>query len=334
MKVVIVGAGMTGAIAARRLTDLDHNVTVVERRNHIGGNCYDEVNQEGILIQKYGPHHFHSNNKKIWQFLNYYAKFIEFPQMAGVYIDKKIVPFPINQYSELILGRKLNKKEILKKIFKNYSKKMWGKNWDELPLEIKNRVPKKQDRFTMGYYASTYMGVPKLGYNYLFKKLLKGVPVLLNTDFLKIKNNFKDHIIIYTGSIDEYYNYKFGQLEYRTIKTKYKTLNRRSYQDYHIVYYPPFNKPYIKIIEFKKYYLDLNNKKTTIGFCYAHQAQTPDERLYPINILRNKNLYQKYLNYSKNDNIIFCGRLGDYKYYHMDEAGQRAFDIVEEIKNG
>ena len=370
-KNLIVGCGLSGAVIARLLADIGEKVLVIDRKNHIAGNIYDYKDETGIYIHKYGSHIFHTNNEKVWEFLNRFTSFNTYMHKVVALIDgiETTIPFNINTLYDVFpksLAKRLEEKllnkfeyntkvpilefqkqddkdlkflanYIYEKVFLHYTAKQWGKNPDEIASAITARVPvyvSKDDR----YFQDKYQGIPLNGYTKMVENILNhpNIEVKLNTDFndfaCENPEELKNFRIFYTGSIDEFFDYKYGELPYRSVNFKFETHNREFYQSNAVVNYP-CNYDFTRIHEYK-YYLNDKSDKTVIAKEYSEYFENgKNERYYPIENDDNKNLYKKYLSQAP-DNVYFLGRLGDYKYYDMDKAVERAINLFEEIKNG
>jgi len=366
-KVFIIGAGITGITLAERFASMGNEVLIIDKRDHIGGNCYDYKNEDGILIHKYGSHIFHTDYKDVWEHLSQFTDWLYYQHKVLGFIDGKFVPIPFNlntlyELFSLKFAQKLEEKLINKfgynkkvpilelkkakdkdlkflanfvyeKVFLHYTEKQWGLKPEEIDSSVTARVPvviSRDDR----YFQDKYQSMPKEGYTKMFEKMLKNknIIVQLNTDFKDIKNKNKYDMIFYTGPIDEFFNYKFGRLDYRCLKLDFKTFKQESYQPVAVVNYPN-NYDFTRIIEFKKL-TQQNHKKTTIGIEY------PGDKgfmAYPVLDEKNKKLFQKYSKEAekiKKQNIYFVGRLAEYKYYDMDEAVKNSLDLFNNINYG
>lgn len=381
---IIIGAGLSGIVLAERLTNsLNKTVLLIEKRNHIGGNCFDYYDKKGILVHKYGPHIFHTNIKKVWDYLSNFTLWHYYHHRVLGIIDGQKVPIPFNlkTLSNLfpksvadILERKLieefgyNKKiPILKlkekndsdlkfiadfvyeKIFLNYTIKQWGVKPEEIDSLVTNRVPvyiSKDDR----YFQDKFQGVPLYGYTTMFTNMIsnKKIKIMLNTDYKDIMNidinNNKVHFlekefngkVIYTGMIDELFNYKYGELPYRSLKFDFENIDKDFFQETGTVNYPN-DYEFTRITEFK--HLSGQDVKSTtivkeIPQEYDKNIPEKDIPYYPIANDTNFQLYSKYNNdIIKQEKIIQLGRLADYKYYDMDMSINRALDVFENIRN-
>jgi len=358
---LVVGAGISGAVMARLLAEADKKLLVIDKREHIAGNCYDYFDEYGICIHKYGSHIFHTDNEKVWNFLKCFTDFNTYMHKVVAVIDgiTTTVPFNLNTIYNVFpqsLAQRLEKKllekyqyntkisisdfqsqddedlnflakYIYEKVFKDYSTKQWGKNPDN---SVTSRVPVYISRDNR-YFQDKYQGIPSNGYTKMIEKMLDhpNIEVRLNTDYQEVKGKFER--IFYTGSIDEFFNYKHGQLPYRNINLKFETYDREFYQNNSVVNYP-CNYDFTRIHEFKHY---LNDKadKTVIAKEYSEDFKPGrNERCYPVTEKENQALYEKYLSEAKKlDNVYFFGRLGDYRYYDMDDAIAQAISLFEEV---
>lgn len=364
MRNLVVGAGFSGATIARLLAQIGEDVIVIDKKSHIAGNSFDYKDENGIMIHEYGSHIFHTNSKKVWDFVNQFADFNQYMHKVYALIDgiETTIPFNFNTLYDVFpksLAKKLEKKllakfeynskvpilEFLKqddkdlkfladyvfeKVFLHYTIKQWGFKPSEVDSLVTSRVPvylSKDNR----YFQDKYQGIPYEGYTKLVENMLdhKKIKLELNTDFKDFKGDFDR--IFYTGSIDEYFNYKFGFLPYRSVSFKFETYKREFYQKNSVINYP-CNYDFTRIHEFKHYLKDKSDK-TVIAKEYSFDFELgKNERYYPILKDENTILYNKYLNETKKmENIYFLGRLGDYKYYDMDKAILRAIELFEGI---
>ena len=357
---LIVGSGLYGAICAYELTKQGKKVFVIEKRNHIGGNIYTE-NIEGINVHKYGAHIFHTSNKKVWDYINQFAEFNNYINSPiAVYHDELYnLPFNMNTFSKLWgiktpleaqekieQERKAYYKEnpanleeqainlvgltIYEKLIKGYTAKQWGRPCNELPSFIIKRLPV---RFTYdnNYFNDRYQGIPMGGYTQIIEKMLKGIEVRLNTNFLDHKEELMSLAknIIYTGPIDEFFDYKFGALEYRSVRFEEEILDEVNHQGNAVVNYTEYEVPYTRIIEHKHFEFDVTSPKTVISKEYSSTWKLGDEPYYPVNNDKNNTLYQQYLLEAKKlNNVYFGGRLGQYKYYDMDKVILEALNFL------
>lgn len=363
---LIVGAGFTGATLAERIaSQLDQRVLIVERRDHIGGNAYDSYNEHGVLIHNYGPHIFHTNKKKVWDYLSQFTTWQPYYHRVLGVIDGHKIPIPFNlnslysifppRYAETLESlllkqygfgvkvpilqlREAQHEELRKlanyiyqKVFYGYTLKQWGMKPEDLDPSVTGRVPIYISRDNR-YFQDTYQGVPKDGYTELFRRMLRhpNIKVLLNTNYREIRDEVKFKRLIYTGLIDEFFDYKYGPLPYRSLRFEHITLDQECYQEVATVNYPnEFD--FTRITE-AKFLTGQMHPKTSITIEFP-EAYVPEknEPYYPVP--RNENLkrYELYLNDAKEiaPIVLFAGRLGEYKYYNMDEAVERALSLFE-----
>lgn len=360
---LVVGSGLYGTVFARQATDKGKKVLVIEKRNHIAGNTYTEK-IKGINVHKYGAHIFHTNNKKIWNYVNKFAEFNRFTNspMANFKGELYSLPFNMLTFNKMwgcILPKEAEKiineqkkqikktpknleeqaislvgKDVFKKLIKGYTEKQWGKSCKELPPFIIKRLPV---RFTYdnNYFNALYQGIPICGYTKLVEKMLDGIEIKLNEDYLKNRQYYNSIAkkIIYTGAIDEFFDYKLGTLEYRTVYFKNKILNTPNFQGNAVVNYTDKETPWTRIIEHKWFQFgkDENGNdlpKTVISKEFSKKWDKKDEPYYPVNDEKNNNLYLKYKELvDKEKNIFFGGRLGEYKYYDMDKVIESALNF-------
>lgn len=345
---LIVGAGLFGCIFAHEATKKGKKCLVIEKRNHIAGNIYTEQ-VEGISVHQYGAHIFHTSNREVWEYINQFAEFnrytnspiarykdelynlpfnmntfhalwnVKTPKEAKEMIERQIAECGITEPKNLEeQAISLAGKDIYEKLVKGYTEKQWGKRACELPAFIIQRLPV---RFTYdnNYFNDLYQGIPIGGYTQIAEKMLEGSEVLLNTDYFadREKWNAMAEKIIFTGMIDAYYEYCYGELEYRSLKFETETLDMENYQGNAVVNYTEYEIPYTRIIEHKHFEYG-NQPKTVITKEYPVTWKKGDEPYYPVNNEKNNALYAKYRALAdKEERIIFGGRLGQYKYYDM-----------------
>ena len=370
---IIVGSGFSGSTMARLIAEkLDEKVVVVDKKDHIAGNSYDYRDENGIMIHKYGSHIFHTNNEKVWSFLKQFTDFntymhevvgiidgIEaqipfnfttlyqiFPETLAKRLEEKLLKkFEYNKKVPILEFQKQDDEDlkflaeyIYEKIFLNYTTKQWGVSPKDVDGAVTARVPvylSKDNR----YFQDKYQGIPLEGYTKVVEKMLDhpNIEVVLNKDFAEFKKENSDLLknarIFYTGSIDEFFDYKFGKLPYRSVNFKFETHNREFYQTHACINYPN-NYDFTRIHEYK-HYLNDKSEKTVIAKEYSEFFELgKNERYYPIASEENAKLYQKYLDEAKNlKDVYFFGRLGDYKYYNMDLSVARAIELFEEVFN-
>jgi UDP-galactopyranose mutase len=357
---IVVGAGLFGSIFAYEANKAGKKVLVLEKRSHIGGNCYTEP-YEDYHIHKYGPHVFHTSNKKVWDYINRFTDFNNFTLRCKANVKGKIYSLPINLMTiyqiwpevntpefakikianEIVLNNNpqnfeeycLSKvgKTLYEMFFYGYTKKQWGKEPKDLPASLAKRLP---IRFDMNdrYYPDhdIYEGVPVNGYTAIFEKMLEGIEIFYETDFLKDKEFWESesHKIVYSGQIDSYFNYCFGDLEYRSLSHKDYQMSV-DFQGTAQINYPQQNIPWTRIIQHRHFGLG-KSKKEWVTFEQPEDYQRGKEPFYPINDERNNDLYKLYKNLAnEKPNLIIGGRLGNYKYYDMDMTIANALSTVE-----
>jgi UDP-galactopyranose mutase len=374
---IVIGSGFAGSVIAERIANiLNEKVLIIEKRNHIGGNCYDYKDENGIIVHKYGPHLFHTDFKEVWEYLSNFTDWNIYQHRVLAFVDGKKIPIPFNFNSiEMLfpntLANKLinkllekyqygakvpilelkNEKDkdlqflanfVYEKIFKNYTAKQWGLSPEEIDPQVTARVPiyiGRDDR----YFSDTYQGVPKEGYNKIFKNMLNNpnIKIMLNTDFKEIINidyeakkvfffgqEFKGKLI-FTGMIDELFYYKFGKLPYRSLVLKFETMEKEYFQETTTINYSN-NYDFTRITEFKHIH-PVETKKTTILKEYPKQYKEGDIPYYPVFSELIMDRYNKYSEYAEYfDKIKLVGRLAEYRYYDMDDIIKRALEIFEE----
>ena len=360
---LIVGAGLTGATIAHQLNKQGYKVLVVDKRSHVGGNVYTEQRGD-VCVHKYGAHIFHTSNKEVWEFIKQFDTFNNYIHQPLAKFKKEYYNLPFNMwtFSKLFSNsnaaqcqglineeaRKYNIDEpknleqhaiktigttIYKTLVKGYTEKQWGRSCRKLRPEILKRIPLRWE-YNNNYFNDKYQGIPTHGYTYVIEQMLKDVPVILGYNFLDFRHIELARKVIYTGPIDEYYNYCFGALEYRSLKFKEEIIQQTSYQPVSVVNYTERKIPYTRIIEHRKF-LDMNSKNpvTVITKEYPQKYKAgKNEPYYPVNNEKNDELYRKYAKLAKNDsNIMFCGRLGSYKYMDMDDCIEEALKISSNI---
>lgn len=358
---LIVGAGLSGAIFAYEANKRGKKVKVIDKRDHIGGNIYCQ-SVEGINVHKYGAHIFHTSNKKVWEYVNQFAEFNNYinSPIANYQGHLYNLPFNMNTFYALWGTKtpqevkdkiaeqtthmqdvepknleeqaiKLIGMDVYEKLIKGYTEKQWGRSATELPPFIIKRLPVRLT-YDNNYFNDRYQGIPIGGYNVIIEKLLEGIEVELNTDFFTDRENLEASAtkIVFTGMIDQFFDYQFGELEYRSLRFEHEILEKENYQGNAVVNYTERDIPYTRIIEHKHFEFG-TQAKTVITREYPADWKRGDEPYYPINDAKNNAIYEQYLaEAEKNGRVIFCGRLADYKYYDMHVTVDRALDVVEE----
>lgn len=364
---LIVGAGLYGAIFAHEASRAGKKCLVIDKRNHIGGNIYTEYT-EGINVHKYGAHIFHTSNKEAWDYMNSFAEFNRYTNSpVARYKDELYnLPFNMNTFHSLwgvktpeeakqkieeqkkvaladLTGEPKNLREqaislvgkdIYEKLVEGYTEKQWGKRAVELPAFIIKRLPV---RFTYdnNYFNDKYQGIPEGGYTKIIEKMLASSEVRLSTDYFADRDNLNSlaRKVVFTGMIDEFYDYCYGELEYRSLRFETETLDIENYQGNAVVNYTEYEVPYTRIIEHKHFEF-LTEGKTVITREYPATWKKGDEPYYPMNDEKNNTLFNKYKELAdKESNVIFGGRLGEYKYYDMHQVVTAALERVrKELK--
>ena len=360
---LIVGSGLFGSIFAYEMNRKGKKCLVIEKRDHVGGNIYTEL-KENINVHKYGAHIFHTNNKEVWDYINQFADFNRytnspianykgelynlpfnmntFYQMWGVKTPEEAKTKINHQKEEYKIDNPKNLeeqaisligKDIYEKLVKGYTEKQWGRKCSELPAFIIKRLPVRYT-FDNNYFNDLYQGIPIGGYTKIIEKMLDGIEVKLNTDFFEDKEKWLDIAdkIIFTGMIDQYYDYCYGELEYRGLDFEFETLDMENYQGNAVINYTDAETPFTRIIE-HKHFEDSISDKTIITREYPKSWEKGEEAYYPMNDDRNSKLYEKYKQLAdKEDKVIFGGRLGMYQYFDMWQVINEALKLVKSIE--
>lgn len=361
---LIVGAGLFGSVFAHEAKKKGKTCLVIDKRSHIGGNIYTEK-KDNINIHVYGAHIFHTSNEKVWDYVNQFISFNNFvnspvarykdelynlpfnmntfSKMWGVKTPKEAKEKIASQIAELNIGEpknleeqglKLVGRDVFEKLIKGYTEKQWGKSCKDLPAFIIKRLPLRFI-YDNNYFNDRYQGIAEGGYTLLAEKLLQGVEVKLNCDYFKFIQENPDIATktLYTGMIDEFYNYCFGELEYRSLKFDTQRIEEENFQGNAVVNYTEREIPYTRVIE-HKHFERSESPVTYITYEYPATWQKGDEPYYPVNDEKNETLYKKYKELAdKEKDVIFGGRLGQYKYYDMDKVIEAALKMAEEQLN-
>ncbi|MCQ2210721.1 MAG: UDP-galactopyranose mutase [Paludibacteraceae bacterium] len=361
---LIVGCGLFGAVFANEMRSIGKKVLIIDKRNHIGGNVYTE-DVDGIKVHKYGAHIFHTNNKSTWEYVNQFGEMNRFTNSPIANYKGELYSLPFNMYTfnkmwgvntpqEAMAKIEEQRKEITseprnleeqaislvgrdvyEKLIKEYTEKQWGRECKDLPSFIIKRLPV---RFTFdnNYFNAKYQGIPVNGYTAIIENMIKGVDVKLGVDYLEDREHWNGlaNKVIYTGAIDAYYDYCFGELQYRSVRFETETLDVPNYQGNAVVNYTSKDEPYTRIIEHKWFDIVNDSPKTIISKEYSQEWKKGDEPYYPVNDDVNGALYARYKELAdKETNIVFGGRLGEYKYYDMDKVIESSLELVrKEIK--
>jgi UDP-galactopyranose mutase len=356
---LIVGAGFAGSVLAERLANVsEKKVLIVDQRDHIGGNAYDYYNRDGILIHKYGPHIFHTNSKKVFDYLGHFTTWRPYEHRVLASVDGQLVPMPINldtinrlysmqlnsQQLEAFFESKAEKlsrivtsedvvvskvgRELYEKFFKGYTRKQWDLDPSELDASVSARVPTRTNRDDR-YFTDTYQAMPLNGYTRMFQKMLShpNIKIMLNTDYKEIVDVIPYKTMIYTGAIDSYFNYCYGRLPYRSLEFRFETHDVEKFQATGTINYPNEH-PYTRITEFK-YLTGQKHHKTSIVYEYPQAEGDP---YYPIPRPENAEIYKKYQALANTmTNTYFTGRLATYRYYNMDQVVAQSLSLFEKI---
>lgn len=360
--IIIVGAGPSGATLARKFAEDGEKVIVVDRRDHIGGNTYDYINEYGIRVAKYGAHIYHDSDDETWKFISRFTEWVPYQHKVKSFVDGKLIPVPANldtfneisgmhfetgddlekwiasqdtkiaepKNSEESAIKRLGSRTVYEKMFKNYTKKQWDKYPDELEASVMDRIPVRFDHNDR-YFGDKYEGMPKDGYTSLYKNMLdhENIRVILGRDYHNMTLP-KPKMLFYTGKVDTYFGDKFGKLEYRSLEFEHETLHEESYQELPVINYPEEEYPFTRIIEHKKFY-NQDLPYTTITREYSKAGGEP---YYPVPNAENRALYAKYqveAEKLESQGIYFIGRLASYKYYNMNQAIRAALDLYERL---
>lgn len=357
---LVVGAGLYGAVLARVFLDYGLSVLVVDKRPEVGGNCRTKE-IEGINVHIYGPHIFHTNEKEIWDFVNRFGEFNNFitkvianyhdclyslpfnmntfyelwgvitPQEAKRRIASEIVecsnPANLEEHVLSLAGR-----EIYEKLVKGYTEKRWGRSCDKLPASVMRRIP---FRFTYddNFFNDKYQGIPIGGYTNLIKNMLDGADVVLNCDYLDHRHELGNIAsqVVFTGSIDAYYDYKFGALQYRSLRYEHEVMDTDNYQGCAVINYTSSDVPWMRVVEHKHFEF-LDTPKTVVSKEYTEEWDTEKDPYYPIEDTANRELYEKYRELAcAEKNVRFGGRLGEYRYYDMSDTIKSALATASDL---
>jgi UDP-galactopyranose mutase len=359
---LIVGAGFAGSVLAERLaTQENKKVLIIDKREHIGGNAYDYYNNDGILIHKYGPHIFHTNSKEVFEYLGQFTPWRPYEHRVLASVDGQLVPIPINlntinslyglnlcsadvenffaeraekidrvKTSEDVVVGKVGR-ELYEKFFRGYTRKMWDLDPSELDSSVTARVPTRTNRDDR-YFTDTFQAMPLYGYTYMFQNMLshKNIKVMLNTDYKEIIDIIPFKNLIFTGPVDEYFNYCYGKLPYRSLEFKFETIDKEVFQPTGTVNYPN-EQLYTRITDFK-YLTGQVHPKTAVVYEFPKAEGDP---YYPVPRPENAELYKKYQQLASTiKNTYFVGRLATYKYYNMDQVVAQALTTYKKIIQG
>lgn len=367
---IVVGAGLSGSVFANLLSEKNHKVLVIEKRDHVAGNCYDYVDPDtSILVSKYGAHIFHTNSEVVYEYITRFSKWKPYIHKVYARIEEKLIPVPVNissvnklfnldikneeemnEFLESVRDKSITDpknseefclmnfgKDIYEKLFKEYTKKQWDKYPAELDVSVLRRIPIRKD-FSEGYFKDKYQLLPEYGYTKFVEKMLDSpnIYTLLNTDYFKIKSILSGvpKKTIYTGPIDHYYSSSgFDKLEYRSINFDFKKIDNCEYfQENSVINYPSLSEKFTRIVEYKHFYKNIESDKNSTATIISTEYTTSEgDPYYPIPNEKNQKLYLEYKNMADSEkDVLFIGRLASYKYYNMDEAIENSIKIFNE----
>jgi len=356
---LIVGAGFAGSVMAERLAaDAGKKVLIIDKRPHIGGNAYDHHDDAGILVHKYGPHIFHTNSKDVFEYLSAFTEWRPYQHRVQAWVDGQLLPIPINletvnriygsnlssfelakffeanaevrptiRTSEDVIVSKVGR-ELYEKFFRNYTRKQWGLDPSELDATVIARVPVRTNRDDR-YFTDSYQAMPRHGLTRMFQRMLShpNIKVLLNADYREVQKAIPHDEVIYTGPVDEYFDYRYGRLPYRSLQFEFETLNKEWQQPVAVINYPNDNL-YTRVTEFK-HLTGQEHPKTTLVYEYPRASGDP---YYPIPRQDNTELYRKYqMLAAATSGVHFVGRLATYKYYNMDQVVAQALTLYSKL---
>ena len=358
---LIVGAGYAGSVLAERLArTAGKKVLICDKRPHIAGNAFDYFNEDGILIHKYGPHIFHTNAERIFDYLTQFTEWLPYEHRVLAQVDGKLLPIPINldtinklydvnleeheveaffesvrepkehcYTSEDVVVNRVGR-DLYNKFFRGYTRKQWGLDPSELDASVTSRIPTRTNRDDR-YFNDKFQAMPKHGYTKMFEKMLDhpNIKIMLNTDYKEIINIIPYRKLIYTGPVDEFFDYRFGKLPYRSLEFKFETRDEEHHQPVSVVNYP-MDHEYTRVTEFKKFTGQVHPTKTTLVYEYPRSEGDP---YYPIPKPECTALYNKYKELAESTpDTYFVGRLATYKYYNMDQVVGQALAVFDKIK--
>lgn len=364
--IVIIGAGISGAVLAQQYAEIGKKVLIIEKRNHIAGNCYDHLDENGILVSKYGAHLFHTNDEQVWEYVNRYSNWYNWEHKVVAKVDGTLLPIPVNITTvNKIFGLNISSEAEMKKwlddnrepylnpgngeeavlnkvgavlyekMFRHYTKKQWDKYPEELDASVLDRIPVRTN-YDDRYFSDTYQALPVGGYTQLFEAILDhpNIEVMLETDFFDIKDEVTGYEkLFYTGPIDRFFEFKHSlddKLEYRSINFVSETVDAEFFQENSVVNYPGNEVDYTRIIEYK-HFGNQKSAKTTIVKEFTTDAGDP---YYPVPNAKNQQIYEKYkADAEALTDVYFVGRLANYKYFNMDQAFKNALELFSALES-
>lgn len=363
--IVIIGAGISGAVLAQKYAAIGKKVLIIEKRNHIAGNCYDYIDDNGILVSKYGAHLFHTNDQQVWDYVNKFCQWYPWEHKVIADVEGKLVPIPVNittvnklfdagiasetemaawldKNRELIASPKNGKEAALNKVgavlyekmFRHYTKKQWDKYPEELDASVLDRIPVRTN-YDDRYFSDTFQALPEGGYTKLFEAILNhpNIEILLDTDFFDIRDDVSGYEkLFYTGPIDRFFEFKHSledKLEYRSINFVSETIDTEYFQQNSVVNYPGNDVEFTRIIEYK-HFGNQQSPKTTVVKEFTTDEGDP---YYPVPNAKNQLIYEKYRKDAEGlTDVYFVGRLANYKYFNMDQAFKNALDLFSQLE--
>jgi len=363
--ILIIGAGISGSVLAERYASLGKRVLIIEKRNHIAGNCYDYIDENGILVSKYGAHLFHTNEESVWKYVNKFSEWYPWEHKVIARVDDKTVPIPVNittvnelfdinitnedemtqwlEENRVSINKPSNGEEavlnrvgpiLYEKMFKHYTKKQWDKYPAELDASVLDRIPVRTN-YDDRYFSDIHQALPKGGYTQLFEKILAhpNIEILLETDYFDVKDQYKNYEkLFYTGPVDRFFEFKHSlmeKLEYRSINFVSETVETEFFQENSVVNYPGTEVDFTRIIEYKHFGNQKSDKTTVVKEFTVDEG----EPYYPVPNPRNQEIYSRYKEEAdKLIDVHFVGRLANYKYFNMDQAFKNALDLFNELE--
>lgn len=364
-EIIIIGAGISGSVLAERYANQGKKVLVIEKRDHVGGNCFDYVDENGITVSKYGAHLFHTNDEEVWDYVNRFSEWQHWEHKVLARVDGQLVPVPVNRNTvNLMFGENLKTDQemadwleqnrtpianplngeeavlnkvgiqLYEKLFKHYTKKQWDKYPEELDASVLNRIPVRLNEDGR-YFSDVFQAIPKAGYTKVFETMLNhpNITVLLDTDYFDLRDELLGfEKLFYTGPIDAFFDFEesiLEKLEYRSINFQLETVDSEFFQENSVVNYPGMEVDFTRIVEYK-HFGNQKSEKTTISREFTEATGDP---YYPVPNERNQQIYESYKKEAdKLTNIYFVGRLANYKYYNMDQAFRSALDLYQQLE--